>query len=796
MSDNNFIQRINNSFAKLAEWVLDHRKIVIIICLVMIIGVAFLFSKLRYNFDPFNYVPDNTSTTEFYEKLVKEYGNDEFAYILYTAKQGNFNLDVLKKTRTLVEDLKGIPYIKKVHSITNLEFMEGDKNGVIKVSRFMEKFPASQTEADRLQVRLLDKPMYINTYISKDAKYAAIFCEIDDKREEDSSYAIKIWAGLKEVLSKPLYKDFKFYPTGTPVIAATLIESYDENIRIFTIPSVVLTLLLLIFLFRQLKGIISPYLVVELTLLLLIGFLAITGLHISLLFSMVPTILLAIGMADSIHIISEYQIHLKTGFDNRTSILKTVKLLGFPCLFTSITTAVGFLSLTNSGILPFREIGLSVAFGSVAAFIVTFTILLVVLSFAGEKTERKFQDVKVKKDNGLMHQGLVWIANFNNRYYKIVLLVFIVITIISVYGVTKIEVNSSNFTQFGDDVPMVNDFKFVDKTMGGTCNFEVLLDSKKADGVKTLQFIQTLEKIQNFADTQVYLVKKTISITDMIKDVNRALNNNDKTFSRIPSSEGDELQNINEFIYELYGGDELERFVSGDLSEARLTIYVRTSDAVEYDRFNEDIRSFIESVKPEHYTYTITGEGFVHISIYHSMTKDMLGSLSLAVLLISIMMIFVFRSFKVGFISMIPNIFPILFVLGYMGLSGIWLSYVTSVCGCIMIGLVVDDTIHLISRYRMEFASLGNYKKALAASMSGVGRALTITTIIMCVSFGVCMFSKNDTFHYLGLVVSLGFIVALLADFFIAPSLILLFKPFGKEFTPVKEADIQAEVTV
>ena len=144
-------------------------------------------------------------------------------------------------------------------------------------------------------------------------------------------------------------------------------------------------------------------------------------------------------------------------------------------------------------------------------------------------------------------------------------------------------------------------------------------------------------------------------------------------------------------------------------------------------------------------------------------------------------MIFVFRSLKLGFLSMIPNLVPLVLTVGMMGILGIWLNELTSFLGCIAIGIAVDDTIHFISRYRMEFKAIGKYEKALETTMLGVGRALTITTIILCIGFCVNMISRMDSFFYLGLIVSTCLFIALIADFFLMPSLILFFKPFGKE---------------
>ncbi len=794
MNKNSFIQRINNSFAKFAEWVLDHRLTVIALCLIMIIEVAFLSTKLRFDFNPFVYSPDGSVATKDYEELMKEYGNDEFLYVLYNVKQGIFDIDALRKTKDLARDLKSIPYVKRVHSITNLEFMEGSTSGEIKVVKVMDGFPANQFEADRLKKRLMDKPLFLNIYISKDAEYAAILCEIDDKPEGDPFYTESIVQELNKILAKPGYRDFTFYPTGIPVASYTTARLFNENTILLTLPSSILLLLLLFYIFRQFKGIIGPNTVILFSILMVIAFLALTDLPLTMMCAMIPGVLMAVAIADGIHIVSEYQIHLKAGNNNRTSILEAVKLLGFPCLFTSITTAIGFGSLLSSEIGPIRDIGLSIAFGTMAAFVVTFTLLLVVLSFSGEKTEKKFAEAKEIKRNEFIDRMLWSLANFNNRNHKGVLAVSILICVILIYGITKIEVNTSNLANFGDRIPVYHDFKFVDKTMGGTSNFEILLDSNSTDGIKRLEFIQTLQKIQDFAETKDYLVRKTVSVVDMIKEVNRALHNNDRAFYSVPAKDGEDFQNVNELLFELYGSDDLDKFISSDFREARLTIYVTSTDTKTYKRFYDELVSFIDSVNPADYTYKITGVSYLTIDLYRNLTGTMIESLTIAIILISIMMIIVFRSFKTGLISMIPNVFPVIFVLGYLGLSGTWLSHITAIATCIMIGIAVDDTIHFVSRYRMEFDRLGDYRKALEVSMRGVGQALVITTIALVTCFGLMLFSRTDTFYYTGLVTTSGIVVALAADFMLAPALILVFKPFGKEFTPANDSEIDNKI--
>ncbi len=779
MEENNYIQYINNLSARFVEWVLDHRPLVIIACLVLCLGAGLLATKLRTDFDYLLLCPSDGSVTEDHLNFLDEYGNDEFLYVLYRAEPDLFDQDILQKTKRLVEDLKDIPYVIKVYSITNLEFMEGEKDGGLKIFNPMEILPPGPLEGERIKSKLLDKPLIVNTFISEKGDYAALLCDIEAKPADDPDYQRKVSKHLLKVLEKPEYKAFTFYPAGNPLVGSTFYDMVEENITIFGSFSFVLITGLLILLFFQFKGVIGPFVVMQLGLLMVLAFMVLNDFPITSMFGIIPSIMMAIAIADAVHIISEYQIHLKAGHNNRAAIIEGVRLLGFPCLFTSLTTAIGFGSLGTSSMSIIRQLGISVAFGVLAAYFFTFTILIIVLSVGGKKSEQKLGGAKSNPVHLNIERLLVRIAHINIRHYKRIVVISILLGLVLVYGTTKIEVNASWLQQFGNKIKLFNDYRFIEKIMGGTGNFEIVLDSGKAEGVKTFAFVRTLEQIQDFAVSQDHLVRKTMSVADILKDVNCSINNNDKAFYKLPASDKGISQLM--LLYELSGGEELEKYVSTDISKARLTIYMKLSDSMVYKKFHNELVELIESIKPADYTYITTGASYLTMSIFDNMAGTMVKSLSLAIIFISIMMIVVFRSFKIGLLSIVPNVFPVLFALGFMGFAGIWLSHGTAMVGCIAIGLAVDDTIHFISRYRMEFVRLGNYQKALEATMVGVGRALFITTIILVTGFGVNVASRMTSYVHTGMLTAICFAVALLADFFIAPAIILWYKPFGKE---------------
>jgi predicted RND superfamily exporter protein len=382
----------------------------------------------------------------------------------------------------------------------------------------------------------------------------------------------------------------------------------------------------------------------------------------------------------------------------------------------------------------------------------------------------------------MLDRVLEKVAHINIRHARVILAAAVIICIFAIWGITRLEINSSYLEEYGPRVKTYHDYKFVDDIMGGSENFEILLHSKTPDGVKTLEFVQTLEKIQRFADAQDYLVSKTVSVVDIIKDINRALHHNDKAFYKLPETDKSVSQLM--LLYEASGGEELEKRVSTDIETARLTVYIKSSDSKTSRRFYDDLIAYIDGIIPETYSYEVTGISFLVLKAMEYIGATQISSLAIAMVIISLLMVVVFRSVKVGFISMLPNIFPILLTLGLMGWMGIWLDYVRTLIACIAIGLAVDDTIHFIVRYQLEFNRKGNYEAALLSTMRNVGRAITITTLVLVIGFSMAMTSKlNDSFYF-GLLSSVCLFIALLADYFIGPSLILIFKPFGKEFIP------------
>ena len=373
---------------------------------------------------------------------------------------------------------------------------------------------------------------------------------------------------------------------------------------------------------------------------------------------------------------------------------------------------------------------------------------------------------------------MVFYNEINTRYPKAIIGIFIGLTLLSVYGYSRIEVETNSMKGLSADLPLRQAYDYIDSKMGGSMAIEMMLDTGRKDGVKDIIFLKELEQLQNHIDKHP-LTMKTTSIIDFLKKMNRAMHENSPSYYSLPKTSAQATEQL--FLYETSGGKELDKQVSFNYDIARLTVRTQSLGSKEVRTFMADIDKFVK----ENLDSTIKVE-YTGIMTWLRAFVDMVAngqkwSFILAFSAIAIMMIIALRSLKLGLISMFPNLFPVLISMGFMGMTGMYMDATLMIFSAIIIGVVVDDTIHFFSRYKREFKRTGTYEKALKATLSTVGRPIIFTTMTLVAGFSVFGLSDIMSMVKFGLMAGFAFIWALLADFFLAPAMMLLFKPLGQE---------------
>jgi predicted RND superfamily exporter protein len=352
------------------------------------------------------------------------------------------------------------------------------------------------------------------------------------------------------------------------------------------------------------------------------------------------------------------------------------------------------------------------------------------------------------------------------------------IFIVSAWGVTKLTVDSNFLLEFSEEIPVRRTTQFVDDNMSGNYSIVYVFDSGEPDGIKNPAVLREIERVQKEAEKHP-LVNKTYSVVDMMKDINQSFHNGDPAYYRIPESRDLIAQYL--LVYEMSGGEELRDYVTMDYARTSLELRCKMKETSLLKGIVEDIDAHLSEQPLEASTTSVTGIGALWLKFVEYITVSQIQGSLIALTVVSLMMIFVFRSVKIGLISMLPNISPVVLVIGFMGWAGVYLDYYRLLIAPVAIGIAVDDTIHLMIRYHHEFRKSRDYQKALYDSMTGVGRALFTTSAILVIGFMVNIVSVMDGQKSFGILLSAVIAVALVADFLLMPALILWLKPFGPE---------------
>jgi predicted RND superfamily exporter protein len=374
---------------------------------------------------------------------------------------------------------------------------------------------------------------------------------------------------------------------------------------------------------------------------------------------------------------------------------------------------------------------------------------------------------------------LSWIHRTVVSRPRTIIVVFSVLTGLALIGAAQVEVQSNSVKMFRKRVPLRQDYEYVDEKMGGSMSVEIMLDTGESSGVTDPDFLARMDKLERFVKAHP-LTTTTTSILDILRQTRRAFNENRPEYYSIPESREEASQYL--LIYEMSGGANKEKYVTYDYDVARLTARTRSMDSKDVGKFLDEVGAFAEQ--------TFAGSdveiGFTGLLAWVKVMTDHIGdgqkiSFLTAATIITLIMMVVLRSVRLGLISMIPNVFPVLMTLGLMGLAGVYMDIGMMSIGAIILGVAVDDTIHFFVRFRREFELVRNYGDALEATISSVGRPITFTTVTLTLGFSALLLSDVMGMVKFGGFAGYAFVWALLADLLFAPALLIVLQPLGRE---------------
>ena len=795
------VETLGALFARLGGWCFDHRWTVLAACALVLAACLALAVQARFDNSFEAYFDTADEAYSAYNRYRDDFGSDEVAYILYEAPDrvhGPFDIDVMRRIAALTEALEEeVPFVKEVTSLTNVEYVEGVPGG-LEIHDLLEEFPESQEALLAIREKVLAKPLYVGGLVSADARQAVILVEMDRSSVDpieairldpeggdglDNLYPQVSFHAIQAILDRPEYAAIVFHHVGDVPLNAIYNELIaGEFETLFAISFAVIGLLLFGF-FRSAIGVIGPLVVVGSSVLVSLAWVGLLGWRLDLMIIMLPTLLIAVGVADSVHVISEFRAYHAELGDRREAARRTLYLVGPPCLLTSLTAATGFASMSVASIKSISHFAIYSAIGILAAFLLTVTLLFVILSFGRGRVEKRATEVELlRAKGGRIFQGaLAAVARFDVRRRRAILAVFGLLFVLSAAGIAQLRVDSNFLNEFSPDEPIRRATEYVDETMGGAYSFVYLFDSGAPEGIKDPAVLRELERLQTEADTRGEIVRKTYSVVDLLEDINRSFHEEDRAYQVLPETRDLIAQYL--LLYEISGGEEIGDYVSTDMARASLELRVRTVATSRLAEMAEGLEDYLSENPIQGASVSVTGVGALWLKLQEYITRSQILGFGLAFTVIGVLLCVVFQSVKTGLIAMVPNLSPVVLTLGLMGWLDVPLDYVRLLIASVAIGISVDDTIHHVTRFRGEFRRSGSYDQALRVSMANVGRALVITSVVLVTGFLVFRLSQLESTVIFGSLLATTITVALAADFLLMPALILTLEPFGPGVT-------------
>lgn len=792
-------KRIETLFERLARITYHHRLKAIVAMALFICFTGYLSKNLTVDTATESMLHKSDPSLMKYNEFRDQFGRSEIVALLVESPD-IFNRNFLKKLQTFQDALETeTPHLKKITSLVNVRNTWGEGD-TLYVDSLISDVENDDTEL--LKQRALSNPFYYNYVLSTDKKSTALIVEtvasvldepeIRNTGESDmddfgdssvmdtggSTHYITadekadVNAAIFRVMEDFQTEDFRITYSGGQVVVDVFNKATgNDTTRLVKIMVLVITGFLFL-LFRRLSGVIIPIVIVASATLTTLGLMGVTATPISVMTNILPAFLVSVGIADAVHVLAIFYRRFQNGDSKEDAICYAMGHSGLAIFMTSVTTAAGLLSFTIAEIATISDLGIFASAGVIMAFI--YTIILLPALIAISPIKRKPQ-TKIKKPSERMDAFLLFFGKISIGHPYKIIGVCVVLFVISLYYIFQLHFSSFILTYFPKDHPSKIDLQHMESHLGGSISFEVLVDTKKENGIHDPAILKSIETItpqlEAIKNDRIH-VGKVISIVDIVKETNQALHENKPEFYSIPDDKTTISQEL--LLFENSGSDDLEKITDSMFSKTRISLKTKWSDSVIYETFVETLYEMFRAEFGDRAEITVTGLAALLARTISAALQSMAKSYVIALVVITILMLLLVGDFRLGMLSMCPNLLPIFMVMGLISACGINLDINTLFIGSIAIGLVVDDTIHFMYNFRKYLDETGSPEQAIRETFLGTGRALLITTIVLSMNFFVLMTATLNHSIKFGFFTGLAILFALMSDFFLAPALLFL----------------------
>ncbi|MAZ25918.1 MAG: transporter [Cytophagaceae bacterium] len=764
---------LSHGFWDAVARIILRNRIFILCCVVAAtVALAWQWQYMRFTYTEANLLPRDHEVNLEYDAFLDQFGEEGNLIVFGIQDSTLFEPAVLNRWNALADSIDSFDEVALSLSLKDLKLLKKEENpSRFELESFIRDSVSTRAEALQYRKKLFDSlPFYEGLIYNK--KTGTLRTAIYLKKDIVNT-AIRKDFIMDDLI--PLINRFEeetgldVRTSGMPYIRTLNSQSIIDEIGLFVGGALLVTSLIFFFFFRSYRATFISMITVIIGVMWAFGLLGLLNYEITVLTALIPPLIIVIGIPNCIFLINKYQQEYKKHGNKVKALQRVITKVGNATLMTNITTASGFATfiLTKSSLL--QEFGTVASICIMALFLLCLLIIPIIYSFMTPPKERH-----------LKHLGRTWMDNFVNWLVKMVqnrritiYMVSIVALMISMIGIYNIRVSGSLIEDMPKHTGFYKDIKFFEQEFDGIMPLEILIDTKRKNGVMRLP---TLKRMDELAQTinEIPELSKPISIVNLVKYGKQAFYNGNKNYYQLPTSNERNFMMPYVRSFESSAGL-LDSYVDSTGQYARMTTFMKDIGTDKMELVEQTLRNKINAEFPEdQYEVTITGKALVFQKGTDYLIMNLVISLSLAVLLIAAFMAWMFRSFKMILVSLIPNLLPLLITAGLMGFLGVPIKPSTILVFSIAFGISVDDTIHFLAKYRQELrASRWKIKRSVYASVREAGVSMFYTSIVLFFGFSVFMISSFGGTVALGGLVSATLLFAMLANLLLLPSLLL-----------------------
>ena len=698
-------------------------------------------------------------------KIIKDYDNfratfsgDDTFVIAFEDKEGIFNPKPINTILSLAQELKMIDGVQKVDSLCNYQYISSQDDDVM-----VEDFIFDTQNLEEKKALALKDNLILHQLINSDATSTMIAIKLSSLKGADEEVNIYVMRKIEEMVAK--YQEqtgYKFYISGLSAITASLVTIAIDDAILLIPMAVVIVVVLLFLLFRDPLGVAIPSVVIVFTFLIVLSMQMLLGHKLNNFTVNIPSFISAIAIADSMHLFLAWVYYRSKDVPNQEAVYLALKNNLIPITMTSITTAIGFATLSISAIEPIATLGVAITSGALIAFLLSITIVPAMLLFLSDSYKVK----PIKFLNLLNTKGY---GAFISRNDKNIVFGSAFIFIVIGYGLTFLKVDSNSIKYFGEETTVRSGSTFIEEKITGSMTYEIILDSKRKEGAKEPKFLREIVKFEKELKEKYSNVTFTTSLKDIVTRMQKVLNPN--ATEPIPNNQNMVAQYLLLYSMSLPQGMELNDKIDTTEEYLRLSINSNIQDTSKDLAMIAWIENWWSKNTP--YSATVQGQTSIFAYMQSSVISTLLGSISATLILVLLAMFFIYKNLKMLWIFILPNILPLILVAGVMGYLGISIDIGVAISASVILGIAVDDTIHFFSKYFDAIKTM-SFEESIDHVISHSGNAMILTTFILSFTFsifGISSFVPNVNFSIVT-VVALN--LALLLDFVLLPAILSL----------------------